>query len=1369
MSITLFENEVHLPYPLAGNRFCLVVDICQDNGGTAFLIIPPESRDFLEKFDIFRSLKQSYGVIFKPHGIGLSLAKHIDVTHSKKEIIAWNGDNFFKYSVFPSANVWLHSSFEWGFDADFFSLRLEGEIDLFLAMPSISNLLKGLFVDEWNALLQVKELGVTPVLKFKLFNKDVTLALHDIMTASIDAYMEIGGQTERSWCGNHANPEGVFLSFMSNLNPFRDVPLIKEWVFDMNIRLFAFFTTSPNHMPTTNTTINVLTDIEDFSAAIQRFGDILTDLIVRFGKDLSHTVRTFLHDFQTLILSFVQMLADVIKTGKFNIKQISEITGNIFTTYIDSFKRKGQGVLDLLEFEGSVVAYKIARFIKTEQQIIRQNVDKLLSKVRSQVFSAIKNYNGFGIRFSVDLYLIKLGFGQMDIEFIYSVDRLGQCSKFNKVYEILSGEPSIKILASPTIQKRLGKMQSLGKYKKLGYFFKFELSDSLSIALSKVSDKFVAHLHVHAELLGMKVSGDVLISNKEFVIALEGNLWNVYFARLSLSTELGNDWYNLNYHLRGELVVKRGEHDFGGSYLDGLLILSQKAADAANKRLNTAKEKLSSAQHSISYIQDKLTVAIQKVRKCNADFDTAVYSMNKAKQALDRAKGPFERAIDKLNKAKKHMDSLCKIKRCHSLCIPGIKFKICKKGWFRYPCFKKTNCMIRIPNIACGIANVACRTVRAVAYVALEAAKLFVRVPILALDAAKVAVSAAQLVVDKSRVVLVLAEGVLDVAKLDLEIAKGILEVAKADIDTVKFIVGAALHVFDLIVKYGLQSLLDVRNCRFDLELSTEDKAVFDVSCELKAFHLHWHTFRFEFDFKKPKLSMWRIAKSTIKTLMELIGDIFGKRKRRAILYESMSRLHHIIQIYKRDATNQSEYMNFSSEYTNDSFLYFDDISEIYFKSKFKSRVEYFAFNCESFRHTFSFLSKSIESLNIMTNESTVVLNDVMYVRHTINNINRTINIDNLTAESLGISTDYALREFNLTDEDIRNAIDNATDMSSDDSFLSQMANISNIAAELLDSQMADAESISVIDHWIHGMTNTSKEFFYETDCSGFQDCILYSFFHLHDILDDETIPDLEYSRNIITTLEDQFSELIVNSSRSITDTNRLLIEVTELLTRLNNANLFCTVPPNVSIAVPNTIALLGSSISIICNVIGDPKAFISWYHNGTLLFGANQDELLLINIQQPQEGTYKCIAENIVANVSSNDTQIFVKECPPGTFFNNGMCSLCDIGMYQSERNQRKCNACGSGLKTSATGSKEMSECFDPVKDTDKTKIIVGVIIGVAVTVVIAVIVLVFKLKHSNETKKKSHLDAVKRHNSVKKPVLNHAFEDPVSTGEDL
>ncbi|XP_052087692.1 uncharacterized protein LOC127724683 [Mytilus californianus] len=509
---------------------------------------------------------------------------------------------------------------------------------------------------------------------------------------------------------------------------------------------------------------------------------------------------------------------------------------------------------------------------------------------------------------------------------------------------------------------------------------------------------------------------------------------------------------------------------------------------------------------------------------------------------------------------------------------------------------------------------------------------------------------------------------------------------------------------------------------------------------------------------------MWRIAKSTIKTLLEFVGDIFGKRKRRSILYKSMSKLHHIIHIYKRDVTNQSEY--FSNEQTNGSFQHFDDSSEVHFKSKFKTQIEYFAFNCESFRHTYSFLSESIESLYMMTNESTSALNDVINLQNTINDMNIPITADNLTAESLGISTDYALREFNLTDEDIRNAIENATDMLSDDSSLSQMANATSFAAELLDTQMADEDSISVIDHWIHGMTNTSRDYFDETECYDFKDCVLYSFSNLHDLFDDDTLPDIEYSRNATAILEDQFSELLFNSSRSIKDTNRLLVEVSEWLTRLNYSNVFCAVPPNVSIEDPNQIALLGSSINIICNVIGDPRPRISWYHNGTLLISANQDVLLLNNIQQIQGGIYKCLAENVVANVSSNDAEVFVKECPPGTFFGNGMCSLCDIGMYQPSKNQQKCIACGSGLKTSATGSKDVSGCVGRVKSTDKAKIAAGVIVGIAV--VIAVLFVFFKLMQPKKTKVKPYPDAVKRPDSVQKPVFKHAFVDPVPTGKN-
>jgi hypothetical protein len=66
-------------------------------------------------------------------------------------------------------------------------------------------------------------------------------------------------------------------------------------------------------------------------------------------------------------------------------------------------------------------------------------------------------------------------------------------------------------------------------------------------------------------------------------------------------------------------------------------------------------------------------------------------------------------------------------------------------------------------------------------------------------------------------------------------------------------------NVFDLMVS-GLQNIIDVKNCGFEIQMSTTDKAFFDVSCDIKAFSLGWTTFRFGFDFRHPITSMLRLC-----------------------------------------------------------------------------------------------------------------------------------------------------------------------------------------------------------------------------------------------------------------------------------------------------------------------------------------------------------------------------------------------------------------------------------------------------------------------------------------------------------------------------
>lgn len=188
--------------------------------------------------------------------------------------------------------------------------------------------------------------------------------------------------------------------------------------------------------------------------------------------------------------------------------------------------------------------------------------------------------------------------------------------------------------------------------------------------------------------------------------------------------------------------------------------------------------------------------------------------------------------------------------------------------------------MIQIPDVLCEMQNLICRAVRAIAYVALEIAQVAVRVAMLAFDAAKFVVTVAQLAVDKAKLVLIAAQGLLEIAKTGLEVAKVGLELATVAIEAVKFTVKAALYVFELLVS-GIQNLIDVRNCGFEIQMSAKDRSFFEVSCDVKAFNLGWTTFSFEFDFKNPIASIWRVAKSTLNHLLDAITNILGKRKKK--------------------------------------------------------------------------------------------------------------------------------------------------------------------------------------------------------------------------------------------------------------------------------------------------------------------------------------------------------------------------------------------------------------------------------------------------------------------------------------------------------
>ena len=96
-ALSVYNDDIVMPKPLRGNKFCLIVDICHNYGGSFFLMVPKDSEAILTEVDMFETLYRQEKLLIKPRGIGLSVVKGINVHYDQKELQLWNGDVTFKY------------------------------------------------------------------------------------------------------------------------------------------------------------------------------------------------------------------------------------------------------------------------------------------------------------------------------------------------------------------------------------------------------------------------------------------------------------------------------------------------------------------------------------------------------------------------------------------------------------------------------------------------------------------------------------------------------------------------------------------------------------------------------------------------------------------------------------------------------------------------------------------------------------------------------------------------------------------------------------------------------------------------------------------------------------------------------------------------------------------------------------------------------------------------------------------------------------------------------------------------------------------------------------------------------------------------
>ncbi|XP_052808290.1 uncharacterized protein LOC128237110 [Mya arenaria] len=745
-ALSIFGQEIALPTAVSNKMYCIIVDICQDYGGSVFLILPEKSRDILDNVDMFKQIINDSGLYIRPIGVGLSLQKHINVHAKTTHLQQWNGDEIIQYPVFQEANIWIGGDVKMATHI----FRVSGTTNAFLSILSPTNFLKSFILEEWGFVVRLQAAGALE------FTFETPLGLQIIRGSSngeVNALSSLGGYNQRIFCGRNANPAGIFMSVLFHAEAFLDAPVLSFIKPGVNIKAYAFLASDPSAPAYNHLLIHAAKEVLDLKNRTERFVNLLQDVLHRYATLLSNHSTILLYTVITSSQKLLDIVEDVLEDMSDipTIQQVIQLITGVWKDGWTQLQDNTGAFLDSIKENSRLDSYNVTQRIKDETNAVRNGVNMLIRNVTDQATLLFKKMNGAGFRFKGDLDIYGLKIIGLEIELVYSIDSLAACSRFVRAYSVLKGEKAIRVL---------GVVSSGIKF---GRFLRIEAGLGIGLAISlDLNGKFAALLRVEANFLGIGAQTDLFITNKGLYFYLESNIWDTYKAQLEIFAELGNDWYLLTFGVKGKFVADDDENgSFDDGYLAALRRFTKTIADEANNRISKLQEGITKAQKGVTSAQNWLEDKKSIFLNVNSKFDDAIHALERAKDKLEDAKKPFQDASSKLREAQRKVDRLCRIKGCNKICIPGIKCKTCRKRvWGRkisYPCCEFTSCMTSFPDPVCVVFNHICSAARAIAYIALENAKVFVRIPMLAFDAAKNALSATQFIYDQSRVILDIA------------------------------------------------------------------------------------------------------------------------------------------------------------------------------------------------------------------------------------------------------------------------------------------------------------------------------------------------------------------------------------------------------------------------------------------------------------------------------------------------------------------------------------------------------------------------------------------------------------------------------------
>jgi hypothetical protein len=306
---------------------------------------------------------------------------------------------------------------------------------------------------------------------------------------ALNLFYKIVGLITRKWCGVNADPPGLFLSVIVDINPFHDIPILKSGLFDFENKVYAYFATDPRPTMNNISTITVIQNIVDLKGAAEIFVNTTVKNVFRYASLLLNTSKEVLSHLKNTAEQFIQTLENFLQELRENnehvftnlIEHISDVWANEWST----LKIDAETFCDSIKDNARIAKDNFTNLIDRELIHLKDNIHNIIDTMTSQVMQLYKNPIGFGIRYKGTLNIFFFKFAGLEIEFVYSVDQLGECSRFRKVYELLKGERAARIYG----------VLSTGLIK-LAPFIRMDVGAGLGLAISiDTPNKMIAQFH----------------------------------------------------------------------------------------------------------------------------------------------------------------------------------------------------------------------------------------------------------------------------------------------------------------------------------------------------------------------------------------------------------------------------------------------------------------------------------------------------------------------------------------------------------------------------------------------------------------------------------------------------------------------------------------------------------------------------------------------------------------------------------------------------------------------------------------------------------------------------------------------------------